>query len=217
MIEIEYYFSKNAQFALDCDDLERALVIRSVPFDPDAAKPFPKKTGATVIDPSKLGLERISYHGGALLPPEKMPALGTYAVSYEHPWTCEKDVIFHSNTLFIAVVKSERMSTLNELLSRNPALAFSSSQFKWPCRITDSLSRRYLRWEPLERLRKLIRLEGLPIDEVLFLLGSPDDAYYNSNNPNGCWFWELGPVSSFSVDFSKELKVSDVGTATEDK
>ena len=116
---------------------------------------------------------------------------GLYAITYEHPWENLEgtNVLFHSNTLLISVTSSKRWDELYSLFKDNPKLELASYQMKHP---TNSEFAKYRR--PLGFFDKYIQV-GMPYDEVLFLMGSPD----SSGRDN--WHYTTSPVGGFLINF----------------
>jgi hypothetical protein len=125
---------------------------------------------------------------------------GLYAVTYEHPWQDVEgtNVRFTSNRLLVSVMSSERWGELNSLFKDNPKLKLASYQMKHP---TNSEFAKYGR--PLEYFDQYIKV-GMPYDEVLCLMGSPD----HSGRDNKQWGWDTSPVGGFWIRFENGKVVS---------
>jgi len=127
---------------------------------------------------------------------------GLYAVTYEHPWQDVEgtNVKFYSDTLLVSVMSSERWGELNSLFKDNPKLELASYQMKHPMNCEFAKYRR-----PLEYFDEYIQV-GMPYDEVLFLMGSPDwpGRDYKS------WGWDTSPVGGFWIRF-EDGKVTSKG------
>jgi hypothetical protein len=131
--------------------------------------------------------------------------LGIYRISYVHPWAEEEEdrdtLLFRSNTLTIACVTQERSDQLHMMLSQDPELAYASYRFRNPVSAVEIPKYR----RSVSRIIDEATKKGTKQDEVLLLLGSPDNVYYRERGEGqSCdeeWSFETSPVGGYIVRF----------------
>lgn len=134
-----------------------------------------------------------------------------YYVSYSHPpsWLGPEDGgrkigVGSSNTLVLAVVTPERLEELRQLREGNAEIAAASYQFRHFSRAHPVPA--WLRFDPYRKLHEMRAIKvGAQRDEVLFLLGPPDDAYRRKKRQDESndelWTYALSNVGGLSIYF----------------
>lgn len=78
-----------------------------------------------------------------------------YEITYSHPWQNKEEIVFHSNSLLIAVVTPERLAELKHMLDTNVKLCWQvissgipRREFSIPGIFAVKLSRKLSGWKP---------------------------------------------------------------------